>query len=285
MFLIDDTALMALIREDVPAGDLTTRSLGLAAEAGELTMRARGAMTVACSEEAVRILQLLGAEAWIATASGRQVEGGEMLLFARGQVEALLAGWKVAQNLIEWASGLASSATAIVAAARAVNPAVTVACTRKSVPGTRALSLRAVTVGGATVHRTGLSDSVLLFAEHRAFGGADALAAQIARLRASCPERKVVVEVADVAEALAAAQAGAEVLQLEKIPARAGGGGRGRAGPRLARPCCGGGGGHHRGQCRGLCGGGGAGSGDLGPLHRAAARCRRLDRPGLTLTR
>ncbi|WP_444461284.1 ModD protein [Rhodobacter capsulatus] len=218
MFLIDDTALMALIREDVPAGDLTTRSLGLAAEAGELTMRARGAMTVACSEEAVRILQLLGAEAWIATASGRQVEGGEMLLFARGQVEALLAGWKVAQNLIEWASGLASSATAIVAAARAVNPAVTVACTRKSVPGTRALSLRAVTVGGATVHRTGLSDSVLLFAEHRAFGGADALAAQIARLRASCPERKVVVEVADVAEALAAAQAGAEVLQLEKFP-------------------------------------------------------------------
>lgn len=218
MFLIDDTALMALIREDVPAGDLTTRSLGLAAEAGELTMRARGPMTVACSEEAVRILQLLGAEAWIATASGRQVEGGEMLLFARGQVEALLAGWKVAQNLIEWGSGLASCATEIVAAARAVNPAVTVACTRKSVPGTRALSLRAVTVGGATVHRTGLSDSVLLFAEHRAFGGADALAAQIARLRATCPERKVVVEVADVAEALAAARAGAEVLQLEKFP-------------------------------------------------------------------
>ena len=217
MFLIDDTALMALIREDVPAGDLTTRSLGLASEAGELTMRARGAMTVACSEEAVRILQLLGAEAWIATASGRQVEGGEMLLFARGQVEALLAGWKVAQNLIEWASGLASSAAAIVAAARAVNPGVTVACTRKSVPGTRALSLRAVTAGGATVHRTGLSDSVLLFAEHRVFGGEEALAAQIARLRASCPERKVVVEVADVAEALAAAQAGAEVLQLEKF--------------------------------------------------------------------
>lgn len=218
MFLIDDTALMALIREDVPAGDLTTRSLGLASEAGELTMRARGAMTVACSEEAVRILQLLGAEAWIATASGRQVEGGEMLLFARGQVEALLAGWKVAQNLIEWASGLASSAAAIVAAARAVNPGVTVACTRKSVPGTRALSLRAVTAGGATVHRTGLSDSVLLFAEHRVFGGEEALAAQIARLRATCPERKVVVEVADVAEALAAAQAGAEVLQLEKFP-------------------------------------------------------------------
>ncbi|WP_444454465.1 ModD protein [Rhodobacter capsulatus] len=218
MFLIDDTALMALIREDVPAGDLTTRSLGLATEAGELTMRARGPMTVACSEEAVRILQLLGAEAWIATASGRAVEGGEMLLFARGQVEALLAGWKVAQNLIEWASGLASSAAEIVAAATAVNPAVTIACTRKSVPGTRALSLRAVTLGGATVHRTGLSDSVLLFAEHRAFGGEDALAAQIARLRATCPERKVVVEVANVAEALAAAQAGAEVLQLEKFP-------------------------------------------------------------------
>jgi len=218
MFMIDDQALLALLKEDVPAGDLTTRSLGIGAEAGEMTMRARGAMRVACSEEAVRILQLLGAEAWIACASGRQVDGGEMLLFARGQAEALLAGWKVAQNLIEWASGLASAAAEILAAAQAVNPAVSVACTRKAVPGTRALSLRAVTAGGATIHRTGLSDTVLLFAEHRAFGGDAALATQIMRLRETCPERKIVVEVANRAEALAAAEVGAEVLQLEKFP-------------------------------------------------------------------
>ncbi|PTV94558.1 molybdenum transport protein [Rhodobacter aestuarii] len=218
MFVIDDTALMALIREDVPAGDLTTRSLGIATDAGEITMRARAPMTVACSEEAVRIFQLLGAEAWIACPSGKRVEEGEMLLFGRGQAEALHAGWKVAQTLMEWASGVASCASDILSAAQAVNPAISVACTRKSVPGTRALSLKAITAAGATIHRAGLSDTVLLFAEHRVFGGEDALATQIALLRQSCPERRVVVEVSSRDEALAAAKAGAEVLQLEKFP-------------------------------------------------------------------
>ncbi|MBZ4023287.1 ModD protein [Rhodobacter sp. TJ_12] len=218
MFMIDDTALMALIREDVPAGDLTTRSLGIGAEAGEITMRARGEMTVACSEEAVRIFQLLGAEAWIACPSGKRVDEGEMLLFGRGQAEALHAGWKVAQTLMEWASGVASCASDILTAAQALNPAISVACTRKSVPGTRALSLKAITAAGATIHRAGLSDTVLLFAEHRVFGGENALATQIARLRQTCPERRVVVEVANRDDALAAAQAGADVLQLEKFP-------------------------------------------------------------------
>ncbi|SOC07976.1 ModD protein [Rhodobacter maris] len=218
MFLIDDQALMALIREDVPMGDLTTRALGIGLEAGEITMRARAPMTVACSEEAVRVLQLLGAEAWLACPSGKTVPEGEMLLFGRGQAEALLAGWKVAQVLIEWASGIASSAAEIVAAAEAVAPSISVACTRKAVPGTRALSAKAVCAGGATVHRAGLSDTVLLFSEHRAFGGAEALAHQIARLRTTCPERRVVVEVGSRDEALAAAEAGAEVLQLEKFP-------------------------------------------------------------------
>lgn len=217
MFVTDDQTLLTLLREDVPHGDLTTRSLGIAALPGRLTMRARGQMTVCGSEEAVRIFHLLGAEAQLIRPSGTAAEPGETLLEAQGSADALLAGWKVAQTLMEWASGVASSAQAIVAAAASARPGVTVACTRKAVPGTRALSLKAVTAGGAAIHRTGLSDSVLLFAEHRAFGGASALAAQIARLRETCPERRIVVEVASLAEAVQAAKAGAEVVQLEKF--------------------------------------------------------------------
>lgn len=215
---LDDATLLGLLKEDAPYGDLTTRSLGFGAAPGRLTMRARGPMTVCGTEEAARILTLLGARAEIAAPSGTAVPAGTVLAEATGPAEPLFLGWKVAQTLTEWASGVATSAAAIVGAARAVAPGIGVACTRKAVPGTRALSLKAVLAGGAEVHRTGLSDTVLLFPEHRAFGGPEALAAQIGTLRLACPERRVVVEVKTLAEAEVAAEAGADVLQLEKFP-------------------------------------------------------------------
>ncbi|WP_253798618.1 ModD protein [Rhodovulum sp. P5] len=216
--MLDDKALMCLLKEDVPNGDLTTRSLGIEGQKANLTMRARYPMTVCGTEEAARLFALVGAAADVSAESGTQAAAGDLLLATSGSAASLLAGWKVAQTLVEWASGVAGAAAAIVTAARAVDAGVNVACTRKAIPGTRPLSLKAVTVGGATIHRTGLSDTVLLFPEHRVFGGAGALHDQIARLRAACPERRVVVEVKSHDEALEAAKAGADVLQLEKFP-------------------------------------------------------------------
>ncbi|MCE6967536.1 ModD protein [Cereibacter sphaeroides] len=216
MFLIDDQALLALIREDVPFGDLTTRSLGFGRSRGHLVMAARDPMTLCAVEEAARIFELLGCAADLAAASGEAREPGDMILAAAGSAEALLAGWKVAQVLVEWAAGLASAARELVDAATAARPGVVVACTRKSVPGTRALALKAVTSGGATIHRAGLSDTVLLFPEHRAFAPG-CLKGQLMRLRLACPERHIVVEVTHHDEALRAAEWGADVVQLEKF--------------------------------------------------------------------
>ncbi|TCP43326.1 ModD protein [Rhodovulum marinum] len=218
MFLLDDQALRCLLKEDVPLGDLTTRSLGIGAANAALTMRARGAMTACGTEEAARIFELAGAQADIACASGTPAAPGDLLLAARGRAEAIFAAWKVAQTLVEWASGVAGAAAGIVAAAETARPDIIVACTRKAIPGTRALSLKAVTAGGATIHRTGLSDTVLVFPEHARFAGSAGVAGQIARLRQTCPERRIVVEVGDVDAALAAAEAGADVIQLEKFP-------------------------------------------------------------------
>ena len=61
-------------------------------------------------------------------------------------------------------------------------------------PGTRALSAKAICVAGATMHRCGLSDTILLFPEHRVFGGEDALKRQVTELRRRNPERSIVVE-------------------------------------------------------------------------------------------
>jgi molybdenum transport protein len=173
---------------------------------------------VACAtEEAARILVRLGSTPRQHVASGQAAAPGTLLLEATGPAGALHAGWKVAQTLMEWSAGVASSVHDIIAAARSVAPSIVVACTRKSVPMTRALSIKAVLAGGGAMHRTGLSDTILVFPEHRAFLHGETLHITLARMRAAAPERTIVVEVADDGDAMLAIAAGADIVQLEKF--------------------------------------------------------------------
>jgi molybdenum transport protein len=112
---------------------------------------------------------------------------------------------------------MATAARAMVDAVRAVDPNVRVACTRKAFPGGRRLSHVAVTAGGAILHRAGLSETILIFAEHRAFLRDQSLAAVMNRLRHVSPEKKIAIEVDDVEEAGEAIDAGFDILQLERF--------------------------------------------------------------------
>ena len=66
------------------------------------------------------------------------------------------------------------------------------------------------------MHRLGLSESLLLFPEHRLFIG-HSLDDTVGRLRKQQPEKRLVVEVGSLEEALALASAGADVIQLERF--------------------------------------------------------------------
>lgn len=217
MVYIPDVDIDRLIGEDAGFGDLTTTALGIGAMSGVMRFTARHAMVVCATEEAARLLARLGAQVKLSARSGQNADAGAALLEAWGSAATLHAGWKAAQTLVEWASGIASSVRAISDAALTVRRGVVVACTRKAVPLTRVLSIKAVHAGGGVMHRTGLSDTVLLFAEHRAFLGDADPTEMIARLRGAAPERKVAVEISDVEAALAFAEAGADILQLEKF--------------------------------------------------------------------
>ncbi len=216
MVYVPDIDIDRLIAEDAGFGDLTTTALGIETKPGVMRFTARHAMVACATEEAARLLTRLGAQVELFTASGRLAAPGTPLLTATGTAAALHTGWKAGQTLIEWASGIATAVRAIVEAARAQRPDIIVACTRKAVPLTRMLSIKAVRAGGGVMHRTGLSDTILVFAEHRLF--ADNSPKQlIANLKQSVPERKTAVEVSDVASALEFAKAGADIIQLEKF--------------------------------------------------------------------
>lgn len=218
MPLIPDAEIDRWLAEDVPFGDLTTHALGIGERPGRMVFAARDAMVVVASEEAARLLVRVGCTVGERRPSGCTADAGAPLLVAEGPAAALLAGWKVAQTLMEYASGIATVARRLVEIARAVNPAVVVACTRKTFPGTKAISLKAILAAGAVPHRLGLSETVLVFPEHRAFLAGESQSSALARLKVACPERKTVVEVDSLDDAVSAARAGADVVQLEKLP-------------------------------------------------------------------
>lgn len=212
-----DAVLMSLLHEDVPFGDLTTNSLDLSDQPAEASFAARGPMVASGVEEAARLFQLCGATTGIVAPSGTTVAADDVLLTVHGEAAGLLKAWKTAQTLAEAMSGMASAARRIVDAVRDAGYDIPLACTRKNFPGTRAFSAKAVRSGGAVMHRLGLSETLLVFPEHRGFIAPAHQAEAIARLRRRQPEKRVVVEVGTAEDAIAMARAGADVLQLERF--------------------------------------------------------------------
>ncbi|MFG1358778.1 ModD protein [Xanthobacter pseudotagetidis] len=210
-----DALVEQLLQEDAPHGDLTTEALGIGDVPARLSMAMRADATVCGVELAADIFARAGAQADVLTATAARVAAGTPILEAQGEAGPILVAWKVAQTLVEYLSGIATATAAIVDAARAVDPDVAVVTTRKTFPGTKRMMIAAIKAGGALPHRLGLSETLLVFPEHRAFL-ADPAAA-VAALGLAVPEKKVVVEVASLEEARAALAAMPDVLQCEKM--------------------------------------------------------------------
>ena len=111
--------------------------------------------------------------------------------------------------------------TSLVAVCAEARPDAVVACTRKNAPGTKALAIAAIKAGGAVPHRLGLSETILVFPEHRVFRPGVAASTLARELRANAPEKKLVIEVGSVADAIEAANAGFDVVQAEKFDPKA----------------------------------------------------------------
>ncbi|MDD2892956.1 MAG: ModD protein [Halothiobacillaceae bacterium] len=219
MIYFTQAELDRFIEEDVPYHDETTHALGIDAQPASMSFSAKDEGFVLCgSEEAVRMAQSLGALVTLSSPSGRWIAPGEMFLCLEGSAACLHKVWRAALIVMETASGVATRTRAMVDEAREANPNVRVATTRKAPPGLRKLMFKAVLAGGGTVHRAGLSETVLIFAHHRVFLGDEPLAQTCKRLREASPEKKIMIEADSLDEALAYAYAGADVIQLEKMP-------------------------------------------------------------------
>jgi nicotinate-nucleotide pyrophosphorylase (carboxylating) len=136
------------------------------------------------------------------------VEIAEVVGFAR----ALLTGERTALNFLQRLSGIATRAQQFVATA---GGGITVLDTRKTTPTMRALEKYAVAAGGATNHRQGLFDAILIKDNHvRLAGGVKAAVSLARRHRPDLPIEIEAQTLADVREAL---DAGADIILADNL--------------------------------------------------------------------
>ena len=216
----DDPRVGALIdlalAEDLGVGDRTSEALVPAGTRARGRVRAKQALVVCGLPLLERVFRRLGDVRGSALADeGALAAPGQVLATLEGPARALLAGERVALNLLQHLCGIATLTRAYVERVRGT-PLV-VRDTRKTLPGMRALAKYAVRTGGGTNHRLGLDDAILIKDNHLALGGGE-VAAAVRRARAALPGLPLEVECRTVAEVAAAVAAGPDLILLDNMP-------------------------------------------------------------------
>jgi nicotinate-nucleotide pyrophosphorylase (carboxylating) len=150
---------------------------------------------------------------------GDFVEGGTVVARVNGPLASMLSGERVALNLMQRMSGIATATRRYVDAAAAGGPA-RVVDTRKTTPGLRALERYAVRVGGGHNHRNTLEDGVLIKDNHLAAAAQRGLSMEdvVRQARAHAPHTmRIEVEVDTAEQAQHAIAAGADVVLLDNM--------------------------------------------------------------------
>ena len=207
------------LREDIPYSDLTTAVLGVADKQARAQVVARERIVVCGVSEAEAVYEAAGARVEVVVEEGGWAEPGAVILRAWGSAGSLHAAWRTAQTLIAIGSAVATYTRLMVERARKANPDIIVAVARKAPPGLRHLYYRCVLCGGATLHRVGISDTILVFPNHtRLLGGVEVLVERLRQARGIIGERRVVVEVESLEEARRLAESGVvDEIQLDHM--------------------------------------------------------------------
>jgi nicotinate-nucleotide pyrophosphorylase (carboxylating) len=207
----------AALAEDVGSGDATTLATvdATARARATITQKAPGVLFgLECAEAAFAQLDS-GTSFERLSPEGVWQNAGTQVLRVEGSARALLTGERVALNLLQRLSGVATLTARYVEAVRGTG--VRILDTRKTTPGLRALEKAAVRAGGGTNHRTGLYDAILIKENHIAAAGG--VGAAIERARAAYPELPLEVECRNADEVDQALATGAPRLLLDNMSA------------------------------------------------------------------
>lgn len=206
------------LREDVGPGDVTTLASIPETHRSRAVIHAKAAGIVAGLSIAKLVFDEVdpGLEVRITAEEGAAISRGDILMEVDGSTRGILTGERLALNLLQRLSGIATKTNSFVRLLDGLPNPPRIVDTRKTTPGLRLLEKYAVRVGGGHNHRFGLFDAVLLKDNHlKAAGG---VSAAIHAARKQIPHTmKVEVEVESLAQAREAVEAGADIIMLDNM--------------------------------------------------------------------
>ncbi|MFC4303139.1 carboxylating nicotinate-nucleotide diphosphorylase [Cohnella boryungensis] len=208
--------LRVWLAEDVGSGDVTTMSTVPQGHQSKGIIHAKQTGILAGIPLARLVFEVVDpALRFDAMATdGSKVEKGTVLAVVEGSTFSILTGERLALNLLQRLSGIATKTNEYVAGAQGTKVRVT--DTRKTTPGHRNLEKYAVRIGGGANHRFGLYDAVMIKDNHIKAAGGITAAVQGAQSR--IPHTMMIeVEAESLAQAEEAARAGAHIVMLDNM--------------------------------------------------------------------
>jgi nicotinate-nucleotide pyrophosphorylase (carboxylating) len=202
------------LAEDVGHGDVTTAATVPEDARARATITQKAPGVIYGLDVAAETFRALDPDVAIErlTSEGEWRENGPVLGL-EGSARALLTAERTALNFLQRLSGVATMAARCV---RAVDgTGATILDTRKTTPGLRVLEKAAVAAGGATNHRAGLYDAILIKENHAALAGG--VGAAVTKARAYAPGLPLEVECRTIQEVDEALAAGAPMILLDNM--------------------------------------------------------------------
>jgi nicotinate-nucleotide pyrophosphorylase (carboxylating) len=211
-----DSIIKNALNEDVGSGDITTDTIFPPDAKCEARIIAKGKGIIAGIPIAKRVFQKLDPEVSFSQNSndGDRVTPGQEILRIKATVRAVLTGERLALNLLQRMSGIATATSLYVDAVKGSQTKIL--DTRKTAPGLRVLDKYAVLAGGAQNHRFGLYDLILIKDNHINFAGGISNAVEIVRSKYQ-NKFKIEVETSTLDEVKEALSSGADIIMLDNM--------------------------------------------------------------------
>jgi nicotinate-nucleotide pyrophosphorylase (carboxylating) len=216
MMLSLDNLIEQALLEDIHTGDITTQALIPADSRASARLIAKEELTVAGLFVAEKVFKRLNADVEFipGLAEGALAAKGALIATVCGSAAELLMGERVALNLLQRLSGIATLTLRYVTAVAGTGARIV--DTRKTTPGLRELEKYAVRVGGGINHRTGLYDGILIKENHIAATGG--IGEAIKRARDYIPHTlKIEIETETLAQVNEALASGADIIMLDNM--------------------------------------------------------------------
>jgi len=214
--MLEPLVRAALLEDLGRAGDITTDAIVPADAQARTRLVARQEGVLAGLDLARLTFRLMdaGIDFQPLLADGARLRPGSEIAVISGPARGMLTAERTALNFLGHLSGVATATASIADAIRPHGAKVT--CTRKTLPGLRALQKYAVRVGGGSNHRYGLDDAVLIKDNHVAVAGGVRQAVQ--RARAAVGHMvKIELEVDTLAQLDEALEIGVDVVLLDNM--------------------------------------------------------------------